>query len=166
MIQLRILPSGVFAFYITDEFLARGLRSTRRAIKNSSLLIECKGAVGRDGTLSAVPNFYRSSLFESALVVKNDFPFPQVFMTDDLVIVCNRTSILEKVGNNLVSKISGLTGGGKWGFSSSGRFAYLSNGVVTVIRNPNNDVYSIDTNLPKTTSICNYNGQVIVGSAK
>jgi hypothetical protein len=164
--QLKILPNGVFAFYVPTELLSKGLRPTRRAIKNNSMLVKCDGAVGIDGTLSTIPNFYRSSIFESALVIKNDFPYPQVFKTDDLVIVCNRTSILELVRGSLVSKISSLTGGGKWSFAASGRFVYLSNGIVTVTRSPSNDVYSLDTTLPKSTSICNYNGQVIVGSYK
>jgi len=144
--------------------MSKGLRPSKRLPSNNSMMVECKGAVGRDGSLSSIPQITRNSLFDDALVVQGDFPFPQILISDNLIVVCNRTSLLEYKSGSLSLKFDASDySGGRWSWSASGGYAYLSNGVVSVERDPLTELYSISTKLPKAMAICNYNGQTIIG---
>jgi len=161
--QLRTLPNGFFEFYVTSDLLHRGLRPSDKAARNAAYLIECIGMVGIDGTLSSIPKLDISDVLNDILVDKDDFPFPQLIITDKLIIICNRTSILELIKGTLTKMIT-VTNGGKWIYSASGDYIYLSNGVVTVERSPTSQTYALSSVLPVASAGCNFNGQTIIGN--
>jgi hypothetical protein len=165
---MKILPNGYFSVEFSAEDLRRGLRQSAKAPRNSKLLTVCNGAVGKDGVLRTLDTLAIHTAISDAITVglvpQDDFPFPQVFALEQLVILCNQTSILEYDGSGFNSKISGLTNtGAKWNISSAYGFVYLSNGQVSVTRSPETGVYSLNTTTPIARASCNYNGQFIVG---
>ena len=128
-------------------------------------MIQSVGAIGRDSTLQSLPSITLDSLLEDPLVVAEDFPFPQIFTLDKHLIVCNRDSILEWNYDQLVLKIS-VEAGELWEVASIDNFIYLSNGEVSVVRDPNTGSYALTTDAPVCSAICNFNGQIICGNLK
>jgi len=57
-----------------------------------------------------------------------------------------------------------VTEGSTWTAVDFFDYVYLSNSKVAVIRDSASKVYSTTTTLPTATSICNFNGQVIIGA--
>ena len=149
-----------FSFTITSEQLTRGLRPSSKAPRDSKFLVESKGAVGRDGVLCAIDELSRLTTAE----VTDTFPFPQLFVFTNLILVCGRLKIYELSAGALSLKYTALTSGSTWTAVDFYNYVYLSNGREAVTRDPDTGVYSVSSTLPKGMSICNFNGQVIVGS--
>lgn len=161
---MKVLANGYFSDNWEAQSLASGLRNTSKTSRNSKVLEDCDGCIGVDGLLTSAPTLALSTIHDSDLVIKNDFPFPQIFTLEKYLVVCNRTTVLELVGTSLVLK-STVTGGELWTVGSSHDFLYLSNGVVSLIRNPLTGEYEI-TDAPVCSTILNYNGQIICGNIK
>ena len=149
-----------FSFTITSEQLTRGLRPSKRAPRDSKFLVESKGAIGQDGVLCAIDELTRLATTE----VTDTFPFPQLFVFTNLILVCGRLKIYELSSGALSLKYTASTSGSTWTAVDFYNYVYLSNGREAVTRNPDTGVYSISSTLPKAMSICNFNGQVIVGA--
>lgn len=162
---MKILPSGHFSYVIDGPTLSKGLRANNANGRNSYALIQSVGAIGKDGTLQSLPTIALSDLLEDPLVIAEDFPFPQIFTLDKHLIVCNRDSILEWNYDQLVLKIS-VEAGELWEVASIDNFIYLSNGEVSVVRDPNTGSYALTTDAPVCSAICNFNGQIICGNLK
>lgn len=162
---MKILPSGHFSYVIDGATLAKGLRANSANGRNSNALIQSTGAIGRDGVLQPVPAIVLSDLLEDALVIADDFPFPQVFAFDKHLIICNRTTILEWNYTQLTLEIT-VTQGELWEAISVDNFLYLSNGVVSVVRDPDKGTYAANSGAPVCSAICNFNGQVVCGNLK
>lgn len=161
---MKILPNGFFSFTYSPEDLSRGLRKFSEAPRNNKQLTRCNGAVGRNGVLKTLTALTLNEAAEDCVsVVWDDFPFPQLFVLEKLILLCNRTSILEYDGAEFVAKATGLTSGNKWNVASSWDFVYLTNGKVAVLRDPSLRTYSISATAPVGTSVLNFNGQIIVG---
>jgi hypothetical protein len=138
--------------------LAKGLRPSKRMPRDSQFLTTCKGAVGRDGVLQTLDEITRLA----TATITDPFPYPNIFVMNRLIIVCGLTTIYEWVSGALVSKIV-VTGGETWRAIDGFDFVWLTNGVVSVTRDPSSFVYALSTDLPVGKAIVNYNGQVIVG---
>jgi hypothetical protein len=139
--------------------IAKGLRPTKRAKRDSGFLVECKGAVGRDEVLQVIDQLSR--IDTSSLTVS--FPYPQLFVMSDVTIVCTSNTIYELVSGSLVQKITSLTIGTPWSCAEWKGFVVLNNGKVTVTRVSN--TYSIDTRIPIGTCVANYNNaRLFIGS--
>ena len=149
-----------FSFTITSEQLTRGLRPSSKAPRDSKFLVESKGAIGQDGVLCAIDELTRLATAE----VTDTFPFPQLFVFTNLILVCGRLKIYELTSGSLSLKYTATTGGSTWTAVDFYNYVYLSNGREAVTRNPDTGVYSLSSTLPKAMSICNFNGQVIVGA--
>ena len=149
-----------FTFTISSDQLTRGLRPSKRAPRDSKFLVESKGAIGRDGVLCTIDQLNKLSTAE----VTDAFPFPQLFVLTNLIIVCGRLRIYELVSGSPSLKYTASTGGSTWTVVDFYNYVYLSNGREAVTRNPDTGVYSLSATLPKAMSICNFNGQVIVGA--
>ena len=149
-----------FTFTISSDQLTRGLRPSKRAPRDSKFLVESKGAIGQDGVLCAIDQLTRTATAE----VTDTFPFPQLFVFTNLIIVCGRLKIYELVSGSLFLKYTASTSGSTWTAVDFYNYVYLSNGREAVVRNPDTGVYSISSTLPKAMSICNFNGQVIIGA--
>ena len=161
---MRVLNNGYFSDTWTSEDLSKGLRSTDKSIRNQKVLTRCDGMVGIDGLLGTIPTITLSTLWSNDLIIKDDFPFPQIFALDKFMLICNRASILEYNGATLISKIS-ATGGELWTVASAHDFIYLSNGVVSIIRDPATGNYSL-SDAPVCSAILNFNGQIICGNIR
>ena len=149
-----------FSFTITSEQLTRGLRPSSKAPRDSKFLVESKGAIGEDGVLCAIDELTRLATAE----VTDTFPFPQLFVFTNLILVCGRLKIYELSAGALSLKYTASTSGSTWTAVDFYNYVYLSNGREAVTRDPDTGVYSVSSTLPKGMSICNFNGQVIVGS--
>ena len=161
---MKVLANGYFSDEWEAPLLAAGLRQSSRLPRNAKTLSRCDGCVGVDGLLGTAPDIGVSTLHANDLVIKSDFPFPQIFTLEKYVVVCNRTTILELVGASLVLKAT-VIGGELWSIASSHDFLYLSNGVVSLVRNPLTGKYE-STTAPVCSAILNFNGQIICGNIK
>lgn len=148
-----------FSFTIESKDLSRGLRPSKRNPRNSRFLVECACAVGRDGVLSALDEITR--LATSAIT--DGFPYPQIFVFTNMIIICGQTKIYEWVSGALVEKLA-VTAGSTWTALDFFSYIYLSNGKVAVVRNALDKTYSETTDLPTCMSACNFKGQVIIGA--
>ena len=161
---MKVLEDGSFLDDWEAPLLASGLRQTSKLSRNIKSLTRCDGCVGIDGLLSTSPDIAVSTIHASSLVIKNDFPFPQIFTLEKHIIVCNRTTILELVGATLVLKAT-VTGGELWSIASAHDFIYLSNRVVSLVRNPSTGEYEA-TSAPVCSALLNFNGQIVCGNIK
>jgi len=156
---MEVLRNGKFSLPILSTSLSKGLRKSQENVRNQHGLIECFGAVGREGVLKILEEL---SIFETHEIT-DGFPYPQIFISPNIVIVCGADQIWEKSGYGLESKISGLSIGSTWSAVIYHDYAYLSNGRVSVERNPETKNYTL-SELPTAMAICNFNGQVVIGA--
>jgi len=156
---MRRAATSEFSVTITPPQLCRGLRPSKNVPRNSRYLVECKGAVGYDGVLHVIDELTRMA----TTVITDAFPFPQIFVFTNLIIVCSQTKIYEWVSGALVQKLT-VTRGSTWSAVDFYEFIYLSNGKVAVVRDAGTKAYSVSTAVPTASSICNFNGQVLVGA--
>lgn len=160
MAETVVIKGGKFSTTISASELTRGLRTTKRAPRNSEYLVECAGAIGREGVLSSIDQL--TSIDTSAAT--SMFPFPQVFDFVNVTIVCDPWHIYEWEGGVLTLKYTSTLQGGIWCAIDLYDYVCLSNGAETVVRDPSDKTYSISTELPVFQAACNYNGQILIGS--
>ena len=144
---------------IASDALIRGLRPSKRVPRDSQFLIDCQGAVGRDGSLQGLDGLTRLA----TTAITDGWPYPQLFVCTNHIIICGATAIYEWVNSALVSKISGLTAGSPWTLVDFYDYLYLSNGTVAVVRRATDGVYATITTLPKAEALVNHGGQVLAG---
>ena len=149
-----------FTFTIAAEELAKGLRPSAKSPRDKKFLVEAVGAVGRDGVLAAIDELTRMDTSE----ISDAFPFPQLFVFTNFIIVCSSTKIYEWNSGSLTLKHTATVQKSIWTAVDFYDYVYMSNGAVAVVRDATLGTYSETTDLPTTTSILNYNGQVIVGA--
>ena len=142
------------------EVLKRGLRPTKRSPRNTMYLIESKGAVGLEGALQAIDELTRIDTSG----ITDTFPFPQLFVGQNHIIVCGLTKIYEWVSSALVLKITASVAGSTWTCEHFHDYIYLSNGQVSIERNPQSNAYAETTSIPTAMSSCDFNGQVLLGA--
>jgi len=155
--NLNVGKDGRFSLTIEAKDLARGLRPSKRTPRNRAYLVECKGAVGRDGVLQVLDSLTRLN----TSTITEAFPFPQIFVYSEAIVICFQTAIYEWDGS-LTLKKSGLTRGSTW--TATNDFIILSNGKVSVWKNPLTQVYETITTVPHGTALCNFNSQIFVGA--
>ena len=151
-----------FVFTIKEP-LAKGLAPTLNP-RNKPMLSDSVGAFPFDEICQSLQVF--ASIDVTAILGGGAlaFPYPQLFVTDNFVIVCTRTVIYEWDGSSLTSKTGTLTTGIPWSCLDFKDYIYLTNGQVAVTRNPASKVYAVDATVPFATCCCNFNGQVLLGS--
>ena len=157
---IEINRGGNFELTIDSGSLSRGLRPSKRLPRNNPFLTENIGLVGRDDVLQGLDEITRIA----TATITDLFPFPQIFVFTNVIIVCSQNTIYEWVSGALVSKLAGLTRGSTWSAIDFYDFIYLTNGRVSVTRNALSKVYAIDSTIPHGMSLCNFNGQVFVGA--
>jgi hypothetical protein len=209
---LDVRQDGGFSLTVESEQLNKGLRPSKRLPRNSGYLVECIGAVGRDGVLQAIDEITRLATSPSEVMgtdtlnyrciightaaagnrpitggswatyweqagtagitwlsganyvfgITDAFPYPQIFVLTNMIIVCSSTKIYEWVNNALVLKLT-VTGGSTWNIVDFYDYVYMSNGKVAVKRDAGTKAYSLTTALPIAMGMCNFNGQVLIG---
>ena len=138
--------------------LAKGLRPSKRNKRNGGYLTTCTGAVGRDKTLQVMDQITRLD----TSIITDPFPYPQIKVLNRIIIICGLTKIYELVNGVMVEKIE-VTAGKTWNHFDGYEFIWLTNGVVSVTRDPGDFSYSLNSTLPVAGAMCNFNGQVMVG---
>jgi len=94
--------------------------------------------------------------------IDDGFPYPQQFVFTKMTIVCGLTDIFELVSGVLEWKLT-VTAGQTWRALDFSDFIYMSNGEVSVIRDPLTKLYSISSH-PVASALCDMNGQVVIGA--
>lgn len=156
---MEMQPRGRnFKLTLSSQEIGRGLRPSKRVPRNSGYLTTCKGAVGKDGVLQVLDSMNSLDLSD----ITDGFPYPQIFIFPLMIIVCGETQIYEWVAGALVLKIT-VSAGATWDAISFGDYVYISNGVVSIVRDPATREYAI-SDLPQASCICNFNGQVFIGA--
>lgn len=147
-----------FSFTINSPELCRGLRPSKRMPRNSKFLVESQGAVGKDGVLCAIDELTRIA----TTAITDGWPFPQIFVFTNVIIVCGQTKIYE--WNGSLTEMLTVTAGSTWSAVDFYDYVYLSNGNVAVVRSAMDKTYSTTTDLPTAMAACNFQGQVILGA--
>ena len=130
-------------------------------IRNSLFLTESLGAFPYQGVLITSENFSANQIDASALACT--FPFPQIFVLSEVILICTPTAIYE-YPDLTTPKISGLTTGTLWSVADYKRFILLTNSQVVVKKDSGTGLYSIDTTRPAGTCIADFNGQMFLTS--
>lgn len=159
---MGVLRDGTFSFTISAGDLSAGLRPSKRTPRNARFLVTSTGAVGLDGVLQVLDDIENDRL-DTSVDITDAFPYPQIFVFTNLILVCGETDIYEYDGS-LTKVIGPVAAGELWSAIDLYDFIYLSNRAVSILRNPNDGTYSLTTDQPIAAAICNFNGQVIVGS--
>lgn len=159
---MPILNNGVFSIEIPTGDLAKGLRPSRRSPRNAKFLTKCRGAVGLDGVLQVLDDINENLLNTAAIV--DGFPYPQIFVFTNVIIVCGKTRIYEWIGGALSAKLGPVTAGIEWSAIDLFDYIYMSNGQVAVRRRAEDYVWEVTTSLPIASAICNFNGQILIGA--
>lgn len=140
----------------------KGLRPVLPTVRNTQFLVEAIGCFPYEEVLRAVEQFAR---IDTSSLGTLAFPYPQLFVLTDVIIICTSTAIYEYGGGTtFTSKITGLTEGTTWSFADFRSFIYLTNGKVAVTKSADTGIYSTRSDLPYGTCVGNYNGQVFIGS--
>lgn len=154
---MQVSGGGKFTHVIDAKGLSQGLRRSSKNPRNSGYMVTCSGAVGDKGVLQVLAEMTRLSA-----TVAEGFPYPQLFVFTNVVIVCGQTKIYEWDGSALAEKLT-VTAGQLWSAADFYDYVYMSNGEVSVVRDAGSKVFSITSELPVVRTICNFNGQVLVG---
>lgn len=158
---MELASKGAFSLTIEADKLKRGLRPSIRTPRNMGFLVSSIGAIGRDGVLQSLDSLERLD----TSVITDAFPYPQIFVFTNLIIVCGSYNIYELVSGSLVLKYTASKVGTTWVAVDFFEYIYLSNGSEAVIRDASTKTYSISYTQPFCTAMCNYNGQVVIGGA-
>ena len=153
--------NGQFSFTIPSQDLAKGLRPSKRSPRNVKYLTICRGAVGYDNVLQVLEDL-NSGVVDTS-VITDSFPYPQIFVFNNLTIVCSGTDIYELVAGVLVHQLN-VDEEITWSAVDFFDYVYMSNGKVAVVRDAASKEWSVTTDLPIAGAMCNYNGQVFLGA--
>ena len=160
---MNILRDGTFSFTVGTEELSRGLRPSKRSPRNSKFLVESISAVGIDGVLQVIDDLNVNKIV-TELSITDGFPYPQIFVFVEFVLICGETSIYEWDGAALTSVLGPVAAGDLWSMVDFQPFIYASNRTVAAFRDADSGLWSVTTNYPIAGAICDFNGQVLVGS--
>ena len=156
--NIVVVRNGKFTFTIGTKQLSQGLRPSKRNPRNNDFLVTCSGAVGRDGVLQVLDQLVRIN----TNVITDSFPYPQIFVFTNMIIVCSSTKIYEWVAGALVEKLT-VAAGNTWDAVDFHDYIYMSNGTVAVIRDAMDKTYKAVTDMPVAKAICDFNGQIVIG---
>lgn len=149
-----------FTLSLNSEDLMKGLRPSAHSPRNTPFDVVCSGVVGRDGALVRQEALTRID----TSVITDGFPYPQIFTFPNLIIIFGSTKIYEFTPPSTLTLKLTVTAGNLWSCIAVGEYAYMSNGVVAVERDPNTKAYALSSDVPICESICDFNKQIIIGA--
>jgi hypothetical protein len=157
---MEVLRNGKFSFAFTQKDLMKGIKREKNASRNTGSFSSVSGMIGNDGSLESLPDL---TAIDTS-VITDDFPYPQLFVYTNYVIICDATKIYEyTTGGGLVAKVT-VSAGSTWKAVDFYNYVVLSNEKVVVVRDPLSQAYAVDSDLDVFSAICNYNGQVMIGA--
>ena len=176
-----------FNYPILDH-LKKGL-ATKFNHRNTPFLVESYGAFPYENKFRALevfsiinqtgryeyyfpPDFAPSNPFGT--IEQYAFPYPQIFVFSDCIIVCGPTEIYEYIKSNdyyipniFSLKLYDIPEYSTWEAVDFKTYIYLTNGKMVVTKSATTGEYSLKfgrDSLPAALSVCNYQGQVLLGS--
>ena len=158
---MEVLRDGTFSELLSSGEVSRGLRPSKRTPRNANFLVECAGAVGLDNVLQVIDDLETNRIDTS--IITDGFPYPQIFVFTRVIIVCGETDIYEWVSGALVHMLGPVSAGNLWSAVDFHEFIYMSNNVVSALRDPTAKTWSLTTDQPIANAICNVNSQVFTG---
>jgi hypothetical protein len=125
-------------------------------------LYVAKGCIPEDGVLQSLPVLHNTF----GLPEQCQFPFPQVFVLRQIVLVFTQTRIYELRSFGTEQVFQDAPAGSTWTVADFGDYILCCNGRILVYRDPVTGMFTeyIDCEIPPGTCIMNLNGQLIVGS--
>jgi hypothetical protein len=154
--------NGQFTFTINSKELARGLRPSKRVPRDSKFLVNCEGAVGLDEVLQVLAD-YSLNQVDVSDIANVAFPFPQLFIFTNLIVVASLTKIYEFDGTTLTEVLT-ISSGSLWQAADFISYIYMSNGITAIKRDAFSGIWSVDSVLPIANAIVNNNSQVLIAS--
>jgi hypothetical protein len=158
---MHITRDGGFTFEIDSEDMLKGLRPSEYSPRNEKFLAECTGAIGYEKTIQTIEDI--TNLLVDTSLITDGFPYPQIFAFTKHIIVCGETKIYELVGAALVLKLT-VAAGIRWSAVDFYDGIYMSNGKVSVVRNPADGIYSLAPLSLVASTICDFKSQVMIGA--
>jgi hypothetical protein len=156
---MRVSRDGHFSLDILSEGLSVGLRGIEANPRNSSAMVELVGMVGIDKVLQTIDQL--SSIDTS--VITDGFPYPQLFILSNHILVCGQTDIYEYRNSVLEHKVT-VAAGTTWRVLDYIDYICMSNGNVTVERNYQTGIFAITSEQPTFYSSCDFNGQALISN--
>uniref|UniRef100_A0A6M3JB42 Uncharacterized protein n=1 Tax=viral metagenome TaxID=1070528 RepID=A0A6M3JB42_9ZZZZ len=145
------------------EGLVKGLRSDERNPRNSEALVECYNLKPTEVGLIAY-----EPIANPLTGVSADWPFPQLFLGQDVRVLATATALYELSTWTLGTAKATVTETNRWDFIDFGSYLILTNGLKLCIRDyagtwSTNDYTST---IPRFATGCNFNGQIVAGNVK
>lgn len=156
---MEILRNGKFTINLRAKDLAKGLRPYEDIPKNEHYMTDLSGLVAQDGMLKSLDTMTRID----TSVITDSFPYPQLFVLANRILVCGETKIYEYNGS-LTLKITASSSGDIWKAVDFFDYIYLTNGSVVIIRDSKDGTWAESTDYPVASAVCNFNGQVLLGT--
>lgn len=161
---MRIFNNGYFSLMLERD-LAKGLKPKGSVARNEKYLEELTGGFVHDLELQSLDLLDRTSIGAPEIILSFTYPWPQLLVLPNHVLVCGPKKIYELVSNSWVLKLAASLEGGFWSCADFEDFLYLSNGKVAVTRSTDG-TWAETTTLPVALALCNFNGQVFAGSVE
>lgn len=143
--------------------ISKGLRAVTSNPINNPELIECynlkpaeRGLVHYDAVIDP---------FDGSEIV--DWPYPQLFIGQDINILATATQIYEVDSSWALTLVATVAEEERWDFIDFGTHLILTNGVTLVIRDYEGnwtDGAGVADFMPMFTTGCNFKGQLVVGN--
>jgi hypothetical protein len=127
------------AVFQIKETLKKGLAPNYNP-RNKPYLVQSLGAYPLDEALISVSQF---TPIDTSSLGSLPFPYPQIFVCSEVIIICTPYSIYEYDGSSLILKLDDIPEGLTWNCIDYKLFIYLSNCTVAVTKNPTSGVYAI-----------------------
>lgn len=157
---MKIAKDGSFSITLSSEQLAAGLRHASSSPRNSLYMVELVGIIGKDKVLQTLDEL---SELDTTSIINDGFPYPQLFILSNHVLVCGETKIYEYIEGSLILQITSSEAGCTWRVLDYVNYLCMSNGAVTIIRDPQTGLFSESSDLPTFHAACDYNGQAFLG---
>jgi hypothetical protein len=144
------------------EGFAKGLKQWKRTPRGQEGLSSCYNLKPKEEGLRS----YEYVSNPTAATI--DWPFPQLFLGQDVRIVATATAIYELTAWALGAAKCTVTENERWDFIDFGSYLILTNGTKLCIRDYAGAWTTNDytTYIPRFSTGCNFNGQVVAGNIK
>ncbi len=156
---MEVLRNGKFSLTLSGKSLARGLKKNENIVRDKHAMVAMTGLISKDDVLQAMKQLSRIDTD----VIGDAFPYPQLFVLSNHIIICSATKIYDYTSGALVLKLT-VSANNTWKLVDFIEYIYMSNGDTNVIRTASTGEFTVTTDLPTASAMCNYNGQVLIGS--
>ena len=141
--------------------LNKGIRPQRHTPRNKGFLYTFMGGFVEDAVAQSLDDVIHQVAFTAT------YPFPQIFRTTDFTLICTDKNIYEFDHETRVVTLaySGPNAGWTWSLADFGIYILMTNGAVTIYRDPTEGIFKryVDCEIPPSLCMCEFKGQIIIG---